>query len=259
LLGLRLSHKPADLRHPFGYGRELYFWSIIVAIMLFSTGAGSAIYEGLTHLGGKEALQNPLWNYVVLGIALVFDGISWTISARQLARSGHPGEGFWRTLRTSKDPALFLVFGEDTAGVLGILLAAAGVFLSQVLHSHVPDVAASILVGLLLAVVAIYLALESHSLLIGESADRELVEAVQGLVQHNPAVEKVARPLTVHLGPTEVVLCVDVQFRPELQAQDLVKVINQLEESIRRQDPSIGPIFIEINRLKEHRQEKLGQ
>ncbi len=254
LLGLRLSHRQADRHHPFGYGRELYFWSIVVAIMLFSTGAGSAIYEGLTHLAGKEQLQNPFLNYVVLAISLVIDGASWAISTRQLAESGRPGEGFWQTLRTSKDPSQFLVFGEDTAGVAGILIAFAGVFLSQALHSSIPDVIASILVGLVLAAVAIYLSYESHSLLIGESADRELVNAVQQLVLDDPAVEKVAPPLTVHLGPSDIVLCIDVRFRPELQAADVSRVIDDLEQKIRRQQPSVGPIFIELNSLKERGQ-----
>ncbi len=254
LLGLRLSRRRPDQWHPFGYGRELYFWSIVVAIMLFSTGAGSAVYEGILHLGGKEQLQNPFWNYVVLGISLVIDGTSWAISTRQVAQSGRPGEGFWHTLRTSKDPAQFLVFGEDTAGVAGILIAFGGVFLSQVLHDPLPDVIASILVGLVLAAVAIYLSYESHSLLIGESADRELVDAVQRLVLDDPAVEKVARPLTVHLGPADVVLCIDVRFRPELQAADLAAVIDELERKIRRQQPSVGQIFIELNSLRERGQ-----
>src|SRR5512138_4014268 len=171
LLGLRRSRKPADRKHPFGYGPELYFWSFIVAILLFSAGAGMAIYEGVTSLSHGGELKNVGWNYAVLGVAFAADGTSWTIAFRQLMKQKREGESFWHSLRTSKDPSVFIVFGEDTADLAGLLVAFFGVFLGQLLHSHYPDVIASIIVGLILAVVAVYLAYESKSLLIGETAD----------------------------------------------------------------------------------------
>src|SRR5512138_779349 len=173
LLGLKRSRKPPDDKHPLGYGRELYFWSLIVATVLFGAGAGMSIYEGLTSLSQTGEMKNVVWNYAVLGFAFLADGTSWTIAFRQLLKQKRKGESFWRSIRTSKDPSVFIVFGEDTADVAGVFVAFVGVFLSQRLHSHYPDVIASMVIGLILAVVAAYLVYESKSLLIGEAADPE--------------------------------------------------------------------------------------
>ena len=193
-LGLRSSYRPPDEDHPFGHGREVYFWSLVVAIMLFSTGAGSAIYEGVVHINSKQELGNPLWNYVVLAVAFAADGYSWLVAFRKLRDGQQPGEGFWETLRTSKDPSILVVFGENTADVLGIFFAFAGILLSQLSHNPLPDVIASILIGVVLAAVAAWLAYESRSLLIGETADREVVRDVQRLVRDERDVEKTAWP-----------------------------------------------------------------
>ncbi len=251
LLGLRRSKKPVDRTHPLGYGPELYFWSFIVAILLFSAGAGMAIYEGITNLSQGGELKNVGWNYAVLGVAFAADGTSWTIAFRQLMKQKREGESFWHSLRTSKDPSVFIVFGEDTADLAGLLVAFLGVFLGQLLHSHYPDVIASIVVGLILAVVAVYLAYESKSLLIGETADPEVVNHVQELVQSHPAVVKAKRPLTVQLSPNEVFLALEVQFKPHLQADELTRIIDELEDKIHQEHKDIGQIFIEMERLKE--------
>lgn len=254
ILGLRRSRKPADRKHPLGYGPELYFWSFIVAILLFGAGAGMAIYEGITNLSHPGELKNVGWSYVVLGVAFAADGTSWTIALRQLLKQKREEESFWHSLRTSKDPSVFIVFGEDTADLAGLLVAFLGVFLGQMFHSHYPDVIASIIVGLILAFVAVFLAYESKSLLIGETADPEVIDNVQKLVERHPAVEQVKRPLTVQLSPNEVFLALDVQFKPDIPAAELVKVVDELEDRIHQEHANVGKIFIEIEKVKEPKQ-----
>jgi cation diffusion facilitator family transporter len=251
LLGLRRSRKPADETHPLGHGRELYFWGLIVAVMLFSTGAGVSIYEGVTGLSQPGEMKNVVWNYAVLGISFIAEGISWSIAFRKFLEQKKVNESLWQSLRTSKDPSLFLVLGEDTAALAGLLVAFLGVFFGQQFHSHYPDVIASILIGLILAVVSIYLVYESKSLLIGESADSDLVTHVHELVQSYPAVAKARRPLTMQLSPKEIFLALDVQFKPDLHASELIGIVDELEKEIHEQHPEVGHIFIEIERLKE--------
>ncbi len=256
LLGLHQSRKPPDREHPLGHGHDLYFWSLIVAVMLFGTGAGSAIYEGVTGLSGRAAITNPLWNYAVLIGVLIANSVSWFLSFRQLNKRRRPGESFWRSLTSSKDPSVFLVFGEDTADIAGVVVAFFGVFLERQLHSHLPDVIASIIIGLILAAVAVFLAYESKSLLIGETADRHLVESVQKLVAEHPAVAEVRRPLSMQLSPKNVFLCLDVQFKPDLRSHDLVRIVDELERRIHQAHPAVGQIFIEIERLKQHEEKE---
>lgn len=251
LLGLKRSKRPADDQHPLGYGRELYFWSLIVAILLFGAGAGMSIYEGITNLSQKSELQHIGWNYAAIGFAFLADGTSWTIAFRQLWKQKRENESFWRSIRTSKDPSNFIVFGEDTADVLGLVVAFLGVFLGQRLHSRLPDVIASIVVGLILVIVAAYLVYESKSLLIGEAADREIVADIQTIVHDHPAVEKVRVPLTLQLSPEEIFLALDVQFKPDLQTAELVQVVDELESKIRQDHKKVGKIFIEVERLKQ--------
>jgi len=250
LFGLRQSRKPADAEHPFGHGQELYFWSLIVAIILFSAGGGMSIYEGITHLIHPSELRDPIWNYIVLGIAFLVEGISWSIAYRELLRRRDPGESFWHGLRNSKDPSVFIVFGEDTAALGGLMVAFLGVFLGHQIDSRYPDGIASILIGLILAAVAIFLAYESKSLLVGETADLKTVEEIRSLVLSHPNVEQLRRPMTMHFGPNEILLSLDVQFQADLRAAELVGVIDELEMQIHEQHPSIRQIFIEVEGLK---------
>jgi len=256
LLGLRQSRKPADEEHPFGHGQELYFWSLIVAIILFSAGGGMSIYEGITHLQHPTELRNPAWNYVVLTFAFIVEGISWSIALRELLKRKDADESFWQGLRTSKDPSIFIVFGEDTAALGGLLVAFFGIFLGQQLDSHYPDAIASIIIGLILSLVAIFLAYESKSLLVGETAEPKTVEGIRKLVLGHPAVEKMRRPLTMHFGPNEILLSLDVQFQAQLQASKLVKVIDELEMQIHEKYPNISQIFIEVEGLKGYSNDK---
>jgi len=250
LLGLRQSHNPPDEAHPFGHGQELYFWSLIVAIILFSAGGGMSIYEGVTHLEHQTELRNPAWNYSVLGFAFIVEGISWSIALRELLKRKGADESFWQGLRSSKDPSIFIVFGEDTAALTGLIVAFLGVFLGHQLDTHFPDAIASLVIGLILALVAIFLAFESKSLLVGEAANPKIVAGIRKLVLKHPAVEKIRHPLTMHFGPDEILLSLDVQFQPHLQASRLVKVIDELEMQIHKKYPNISRIFIEVEGLK---------
>lgn len=250
LLGLRQSRKPPDEAHPFGHGQELYFWSLIVAIILFSSGGGVSIYEGVTHLAQPYELRSPTWSYLVLGVAFLVEGTSWTIAFRELRKRKDPHESFWQGLKASKDPSIFIVFGEDTAALAGLLVAFLGIFLGYQLNSHYPDAIASIVIGLILAAMALFLAYESKSLLVGETANRKIVADVQKLVLDHPSVEEMRRPLTMHFGPDDILLNLDVQFQADIRAAELVKVIDELEMEIHDKYPSIRRIFIEVEGLK---------
>jgi cation diffusion facilitator family transporter len=250
LFGLRQSKIPADEEHPFGHGQELYFWSLIVAIILFSGGGGMSIYEGITHLQHPNELQNPTWNYVVLVVAFIVEGVSWSIAYRELLKNKDPDESFWRGLRVSKDPSIFVVFGEDTAALTGLVVAFLGIFLGHQFNSHVPDAIASIIIGFILAAIAVFLAYESKSLLVGETAERKTVEGIRTLVLEHEAVEQMRRPMTMHFGPHEILLSLDVQFKSRLRTSEIVKAIDEIETKIHNQYPDIRQIFIEVDGLK---------
>ena len=248
LLGLRESRRPADEMHPFGYGKELYFWSLIVAIALFGLGGGMSIYEGITHLQQPSDTTDPFWNYVVLGVAFVAEATSWTIALREFKAKGK-GQSFWKAFRTSKDPSVFTILGEDSAALLGLVVAFLGVFLSYRLNNPYFDGAASIGIGLILAAVALLLAYETKGLLVGESTDPDIVRHIHDLARTDPAVDAVRTPLTMHLGPEQVLLNMDIQFRPELSAHDVENAIDRLEKTIRAAHPQIKRIYIEAEAL----------
>lgn len=250
LLGLYKSKKSADKTHPFGHGQELYFWSLIVAIILFGIGGGMSIYEGITHLRHPVELRNPFWNYIVLSIAFVVEGISWFIALRELNKTKHKGESFWSSLRRSKDPSIFVVVVEDSAALVGLVVAFLGVLIGHINESHYPDAIASIVIGGILAVVAVFLAYESKSLLVGETADPDITEGIKELILNHSSVERIRPPLTMHFGPNQILLNLDVQFRPDLDASSLVDIIDTLETQIREKFPIVKQIFIEVEGLK---------
>lgn len=211
LLGLRLSKQPADDTHPFGYGQELYFWTLIVALFIFAIGGGMSIYEGVNHLLEPEPLTNPLWNYVVLGFAVIFEGYSWNVAFQAfLASKGD--EDLWTAIRASKDPTIFTVLFEDSAALIGLFVAFLGVLSGHLLNNVYLDGVASIAIGIILAGMAILLAYESKGLLIGEGADAKTVADIRSLTQADPAVRKVLKVLTLHFGPEEILLNLDIQF-----------------------------------------------
>ena len=252
LLGIHMSQKPADANHPFGRGKELYFWTLIVAMMIFTVGGGISIYQGVTHLLNLKPLKDPTWDYVVLGFSVVFEGFSWKVAFTELlATKGE--KNFWEAVRTSKDPIVFTVLFEDSAALLGLVVAFFGIFLGHQFQNPAFDGIASIVIGIILAVVAIVLAYESKGLLIGESADIETVNNIRRLAADEPAVERVMRTLTMHLGPDEVLLNLEIHFYIQLSSEEVALAVSRLEETIRTYHPEVKHIFIEAKSLAASR------
>ncbi len=252
LLGLKRSEKQADLTHPFGYGKELYFWALIVAILLFSVGGGMSLYEGITHLQHPGELSDPTWNYVVLGLAFLFEGISWYIALRKFLEV-KSDMSFFKRLRRSKDPAIFVVVVEDSAAMLGILIAFAGVFLGHQLNNPHIDGMASIMIGVVLAAVAVFLVYESKGLLVGEAASPQLVTSIKNIIEEDNSTHSMQDPLTMHFGPQEVLLAVNVQFQHELSAEAIEEAVDRIENTIRQKHPEIKRIFIEAESIAGRR------
>lgn len=250
LLGLKRSQKPADEQHPFGHGKELYFWSLIVAIVLFGLGGGLSVYEGVTHILHPSDLGSPVWNYLVLGIAFVTEGTTWFMALREMQHQQKSDESFWQTLRSSKDPSTYTVLGEDTAALLGIFVAFLGVFLGHQLDMPILDGIASLVVGLILIIIALFLAYESKGLIVGESANRDLVQRVRQIAQTDSAVDRVKTILTMHFGPQDVLLNMDISFRPTLTASEVATAVDRLETNIHQEVPIIKRIFIEVESIK---------
>ncbi|WP_347156689.1 cation diffusion facilitator family transporter [Pontibacter chitinilyticus] len=251
LLGISRSQKPADAGHPFGHGKEIYFWTLIVSILVFSLGGGMSLYEGISHIKHPEPLQDPFWNYIVLLVAFLFEGASFYIAVKKFMESKGPGS-FWQELHQSKDPTLFAVIYEDGAALSGLLIAFAGVFLGHYFQNPVFDGAASILIGVVLCFVAVLMVIESKNLLVGESAETGMVRGIQQLVNQDPDVHSLQQPLTMHMAPNEVLLALDVQFHTHLNGSNLPEVVNRLENNIRQQFPEVRRIFIEARNLSNH-------
>jgi len=254
LLGNHRSAKPPDQMHPFGYGQELYFWSLVVAIILFGLGGGMSIYEGVTHILHTRALEDPLWNYVTLGLAFLFEGTSFLIALRELLHGKREEESIWQAVHASKDPTIFVVIFEDCAAIAGLALAFLGVFLSHRFNSPRLDGVASIFIGLLLAGVSMVLAYETKGLLLGESANRQTVRHIYEIVSSDKDVQQARQPLTMHFGPNEVLLNLDVQFRTKMSSTELTAAIDRLELKIREAYPEIKRIFVESKLLAQSEQ-----
>lgn len=248
LVGMHLANRPADERHPFGYGKELYFWSLIVAVLIFGVGGGVSIYEGILRLLDPKPLEDAGWSYAILGGAALFEGTSLAIAVRQFKRT--IGEApFWRSLRTSKDPTLYTVMAEDSAALAGLAAAAIGVFGSHFLRMPAFDAGASIVIGLLLCGVSTLLILQARKLLVGEAVDAEMAEAIRAIAQGEPSVHRAGWPLTMHLGPDDVLLALDAEFKAGVAAEEVARAINRIEATLRERFPEIGRIYIESRRV----------
>lgn len=254
LFGIRMARKPADLSHPFGHGKELYFWTLIVAILIFAVGGGMSVYEGISHLKHPALIRDPLWNYLVLGFALIFEGFAWTIAFKEF-RKTQGNMNLWKAVRASKDPTTFTVLFEDTAAMLGLLVAFLGIFFGQRLNNPYLDGIASIIIGLILGIVAVGLAYESKGLLIGEGASRETIESICKIAGADPAVKRVMPPLTMHFGPQEVLLNLDIKFRNGISAEEIEAAIDRIEAEIRKRHPEIKRIFIEAESITATRRD----
>ncbi len=253
LLGMKRAQKPADEKHPFGYGAELYFWSFIVAVLLFSLGAGLSIWEGVRALlhGESEGGGVPWIPYVVLAIAFAFEGYSWQKALREF-NGVRAGRGFWSDLKETKDPAIFVVLCEDTAALLGILIAALGVTLHWQLDHPFWDAAASILIGILLGVVAIFLANEVRGLLVGESTDPRVSKSVRDDLDAREEVDRVNDIRSIHFGPHDVLLTISVDFRDDVTAGRIEEIVTDCEKRTKEKFPSVKRVFLEVQSHEEH-------
>jgi cation diffusion facilitator family transporter len=248
LLGLRRSRRPPDAIHPFGHGKELYFWTLIVAILIFGLGGGMSAYEGIVHLLDPHPIEAAGWNYAVLGVALVFEGVSWWIAVREMWRLKGRG-GLWQTVRSSKDPTIFTVLFEDTAALVGLILAFLGVLFGHAFGNPYFDGAASVAIGAVLFMTAGFLAYESKGLLVGEGADPQLLARIRDLAAADPAVVRVERTLTLYFGPEEMLLNAEIQFRADLSVAELAAAVERMERAIQQQAPAVTRIFIEARSL----------
>jgi len=256
LLGVHQSAKAPDERHPFGRSKELYFWALIVAILVFSVGGGMSFYEGIEHLKHPAPLSDPTWNYWVLGVSLLFESISCFLAFKAF-NADRGDQGFWPTLRRSKDPAVFAILLEDLAALLGLVVALAGVYFGHLLNNPALDGAASIGIGVLLVSVAIFLIYKTKGLLVGVGANDETLADLQRIVQAQPAVQHMRRPLTMYLGPADVVLALDVEFENRLSADEVEHAVLALQDAIRAEHPEFKRIFVEAKAIGQ--QERVGR
>jgi cation diffusion facilitator family transporter len=249
LLGMRRSQRPADELHPFGHGKELYFWSFVVAVSVFSMGGVLSIWEGIHHIQHPAELANLKWSYAVLGLSAVLDGYSLFVSLREIRRTSGPAS-LWQFIQRSKDPTVYTVAMEDGADLVGVIVAFLAIFLGERLHVRWLDGAGSILIGVLLIGIAVVLGRESKNLLVGESASRQNVEKIRRAVESDPAVDAVGQVLTMQLGPQSVLVNVDIRFKPQASLEALESTIRRIEESVRSIDPTIQHVFLEASSLQ---------
>jgi cation diffusion facilitator family transporter len=253
LLGLRFYQRPASTKHPFGYGKERFFWSFIAAIFIFGVGATYAIYEGIQKLAHPHAPTNLFWAYAILAISFVLESASICLAIYQEVKEAHhEGLTFIQYLRESKDPTAKTVLFEDSAALIGIVIAAAGLVLTdfQVGGSAGAywDGVASILIGLVLAVVAFVLARASRGLLLGESANQSSVDAIKRAIESHPNVDKVVELLTMHLAPKEILINSHIKLRSGLKTEDVEATIAEVESRIKQAEPKVEKIFLEASR-----------
>jgi len=252
LFGLHRANRPADDEHPFGYGMELYFWSFVVAILIFAVGAGVSIYEGIQKLVTPHEIENVTVNYIVLAFAMVFEVAAWMVAFRQF-RKTKGKRNFIAAIRHSKDPAIFTVLFEDSAAVLGLVVAFIGIASAQYLNLPWIDGAASVVIGLILALAAVLLAVETKGLLIGEAAGEELVSGVKEIVSSEKSVNTVNELRTMHMGPEDVLLALSLDFRNNISAGKVENTIYTLEKNIKSRFPQITRLFIEVQSARHHK------
>ncbi len=254
LFGIHRSKRPADEKHPFGYGSEIYFWAFVVAILIFAAGAGVSMYEGVQKVIEPHPITDPTINYIVLGFAFVFEGIAWGIALKEFT-STKGKRTYVQALRESKDPTVFTVLFEDTAAMLGLMVAFVGIFLADTYNLPVLDGVASIVIGIILAGAAWVLAYETMGLLIGESAAPEIVSAITNIIDATPTIDTLNEIRTLHRGPDDVLLALSVDFEDNVPAGKVETAIYELETAIKSQFPVVRRLFIEVQSAKHHAEE----
>lgn len=245
LLGLRRGRQPPDQAHPFGYGKEVYFWTLLVAMLIFAGGGAVSIYEGIKHIRHPSPSSDLTVAFIVLGFAAVFEGLAWLVAWREFKHS-RGDVSAWRAIRRGKDPTAFAVLLEDTAALAGIVVAAVGISAAHLLKMPALDGVASVVIGLILATVAIVLARETQGLLIGEAADEVVVQGVQSIAEQDASVSEVVRLLTMHVGPDDVLVNLDLRFHSDLDATEIGNAVARLESRMKQEFPQVRYLFIEV-------------
>jgi cation diffusion facilitator family transporter len=244
LYGRHRARQPPDERHPLGHGRELYFWAFVVALLIFTGGAGMSIYEGIVHIRAGEMPTRPLVNYAVLGLSFVFESISLSFAVREFNRKKEPGTGWFEAIEQSKDPTVFVVLMEDTAALAGLIVAAAFIGLALLTGNPLWDGLGSIVIGLILAAVAVILARECKKLLIGEEARPALQERLRATAQHHSGVCVVNDVITVHLGPQDVIAMMNLDFQDDLPLSEVERIIEDIEDLVKVEFGEIRWLYV---------------
>jgi cation diffusion facilitator family transporter len=241
--GMHRARKRPTQDHPLGHGREIYFWSFIVALLIFSLGAGVSVYEGITHILHPHVIESFAVSYGVLGVAIVLEGVSWSVAFKEFRRR-KGARGWLQAAEETKDPRTLMMFSEDTAALMGLLVALAGTAAAQVTGNPFWDGMASIVIGVLLAIVALFLARENKKLLIGESARPALMTAIEEATREAAAVEELNGLLSFQLSPDEVVVVLSVHFTPTMHAVEVEQAIERLEAKIRGEHPEVVMLVV---------------
>lgn len=244
LWGLKRSEAPPDAQHPFGHSKELYFWTVIVAVLVFSVGGGLSLYKGWEHIKQPVPLSDPTWNYWVLSLAMVFEGIACFLAFREFQKT-RGDQGFWQALRSSRDPAVYAILLEDLAALVGLVIALAGIYFGHLLNNVYLDGAASMAIGALLIFMAIFMLRETKGLIVGEGVDAPTLASLRALTASDPDVTQLRNPLSMYLGPQDAMLALDVQFRRDMTVEEVERGVQRLQNAIRAQHPEFQRIFIE--------------
>lgn len=250
LFGIKKSKKPADIEHPFGYGNEIYFWSFIVAILIFALGGGIALYEGIHHLQHPAEITNPKWNYIVLCLAIVFEGTAFRVAMKQFNKT-RGDESFYQSLKDSKDLPTVAIIIEDSAAVIGLLIALICLILGQVTGIVYFDGLGSVLIGLLLISVSFFFAIECKGLLVGEGLMLADINKIKDILRKNDNILVFGPVLSLYFGPNEVLVNLDVNFKDELTSDEIEQTIDKVEAEIKKEVPKVNRIYIEAESLKK--------
>lgn len=246
LFGNKQSRRKRDKEHPFGYGMEIYFWSFVVSILIFALGGGFAIFEGINSLKEPAIIENPGWNYAVLGMAIVFEGTSLIIAIRAFNKSHRKGSLLSKIIR-SKDPANFAIIIEDSAAVAGLLVAFLGVFISRHFQNPYADGVASLIIGLILLTVATFLARETKGLLLGESAGADVLARINKVLDTNENISVYNSPKTMHFGPNSILVILEVSFREKLSLKEAETTSENIRKTIIKECPNVSQVYISLS------------
>ncbi len=244
LHGMKQAKKPADEEFPFGHGKEIYFWSFVVAILIFAVGSGVSIYEGIRHVMHPSQIENPMINYIVLSIAIVFEGAAWFFAFKEFGKVKGK-RSYLSAVHHGKDPSMFVVLFEDSAALLGLLVALLGIWLAQETGNPVFDGLASIIIGIILGGTAIWLAIETKGLLIGEGANKEVVSSIRCIAESFDDVEKVNELLTMHMGPDFILVNISIRFRRGQLTRQIEEVIRDIDSAIKAEHVQVKRVFVE--------------